>query len=61
MLTGRTGLRLPHMCCRRDRKFVLSYFCGDDTLAIFEPPQRNSGITGGKFLERMQAGPLLEG
>lgn len=33
---------------------MLSYFCGDDTLSIFEPPQRNSGISGGKFLERMK-------
>lgn len=24
----------------------------DDTLAVFEPPQRNSGFIGGKFLER---------
>ncbi len=36
----------------RERSFVLSYFCGDDTLSIFEPPQRNTGITGGRFLER---------
>jgi hypothetical protein len=26
----------------------------DDTIAIFEPPQQNSGIIGGKFLERME-------
>ncbi|DBB10039.1 TPA: Protofilament ribbon protein [Trebouxia sp. C0006] len=36
----------------RERKFVLSYFLADDTLSIFEPPQRNTGITGGKYLER---------
>jgi hypothetical protein len=24
----------------------------DDTIAVFEPPQKNSGIVGGKFLER---------
>ena len=34
--------------------FVLSFFLGDDTLSIFEPPRRNSGIIGGKFLERMR-------
>jgi len=34
------------------RRFVLSYFMMDDTVQIFEPPQRNSGIAGGKFLER---------
>ncbi|KAK9810289.1 hypothetical protein WJX72_008124 [[Myrmecia] bisecta] len=36
----------------RERKFVLSYFLADDTLSVFEPPQRNTGITGGKYLER---------
>ena len=36
------------------RLFVLSYFMGDDTLSIFEPPLRNSGLPGGKFLERMK-------
>lgn len=24
----------------------------DDTLAVFEPPQRNTGIIGGKFMAR---------
>lgn len=35
-----------------DRRFIISYFLSDDTLLVFEPPQRNSGIIGGKFLER---------
>ena len=35
-----------------DRQFVISYYMEDDTLSVFEPPQRNSGIIGGKFLER---------
>ena len=35
-----------------DRKFIMSYFLADDTISIFEPPTRNSGIIGGKFLER---------
>lgn len=26
----------------------------DDSLLIFEPPIRNSGIVGGKFLERQR-------
>ncbi|KAK9831357.1 hypothetical protein WJX81_005284 [Elliptochloris bilobata] len=34
------------------RRFVLSYFMADDTMSVFEPPVRNSGIVGGKFLER---------
>ena len=37
-----------------DRKFVISFFLADDTMAIFEPPIRNSGIIGGKFLERSE-------
>lgn len=36
------------------REFILSYFVSDDTLSVFEPPQRNSGIVGGKFLERCE-------
>jgi len=35
-----------------DRRFTISYFLADDTVLVFEPPQRNSGIKGGKFLER---------
>ncbi|KAG5459909.1 MAG: hypothetical protein BJ554DRAFT_8112 [Olpidium bornovanus] len=34
------------------RMFVLSYYLSDDTLSLYEPPARNSGFTGGKFLER---------
>ncbi|XP_068772171.1 EF-hand domain-containing family member C2 isoform X8 [Struthio camelus] len=36
----------------KDRKFIISYFLSDDTISVFEPMQRNSGILGGKFLER---------
>ncbi|EDV26223.1 EF-hand domain-containing family member C2 [Trichoplax sp. H2] len=35
-----------------DRRFIVSYFLSDDTIKVFEPPQRNSGIIGGKFFER---------
>ncbi|XP_020497125.2 EF-hand domain-containing protein 1 [Labrus bergylta] len=34
------------------RRFVLSYFLADDMISIFEKPTRNSGIIGGKFLEK---------
>lgn len=34
------------------RRFVVQYFLADDTLLIFEPPIRNSGIVGGKLIER---------
>ena len=33
-------------------RFIISYFLSDDTILVFEPLQRNSGILGGKFLER---------
>lgn len=33
---------------------MLSFFMADDTLAIFEPPLRNSFVVGGKYLERRQ-------
>lgn len=36
------------------RRFVLSYFMMDDSIQIFEQPVRNSGIAGGKFLERQK-------
>lgn len=35
-----------------DRVFIISYFLSDDTVLVFEPPIRNSGIVSGKFLER---------
>merc|ERR1719181_1839442 len=34
------------------RIFVIKYFLADDTVAAFEPPQKNSGIIGGKFIQR---------
>nr|XP_023656606.1 EF-hand domain-containing family member C2 [Paramormyrops kingsleyae] len=36
----------------RERLFIISFYLSDDTISVFEPPQRNSGVTGGKFLER---------
>ena len=49
------GLEHELLCliCRK-RSFVLSCFLSDDTLAIFEPITKNSGIVGGKYLERRQ-------
>ncbi|XP_028655593.1 EF-hand domain-containing family member C2 [Erpetoichthys calabaricus] len=35
-----------------ERIFIISYFLSDDTISVFEPPQTNSGVIGGKFLER---------
>ncbi|XP_062324214.1 EF-hand domain-containing protein 1 [Osmerus eperlanus] len=34
------------------RRFILSYFLSDDMISIFETSTRNSGIIGGKFLEK---------
>lgn len=34
------------------RRFVIQYFIEDDTISIMEPPVRNSGLMGGKFLRR---------
>ncbi|KAG8545694.1 hypothetical protein GDO81_020488 [Engystomops pustulosus] len=36
----------------KERRFILSYYLSDDTISIFEPQIRNSGIIGGKFLEK---------
>lgn len=40
--------------CNEIRKFVVTYYLADDTISIFEPAQRNSGIIGGKFLQRQK-------
>jgi len=34
------------------RIFIMSYFVENSSISIQEPPQRNTGIIGGKFLER---------
>ncbi|XP_040004665.1 EF-hand domain-containing family member C2 [Xiphias gladius] len=36
----------------RDRVFIISFYLCDDSISVFEHPQRNSGVRGGKFLER---------
>jgi hypothetical protein len=36
------------------RRFVISFFMVDQTVAIYEPPVSNSGFVGGKFLERQR-------
>lgn len=36
----------------KNRRFIVSYRLADDMITIYEPPVRNSGIIGGKFLER---------
>lgn len=34
------------------RRFVITWFLEDDTLQVFEPPKRNSGLLAGKILTR---------
>jgi len=36
------------------RKFVIDYYTHDGTLQISEPPQRNSGVVGGRFLRKAE-------
>lgn len=35
-----------------ERKFIISYYCRDDALQIFEIADRNSGRQSGKFMEK---------
>lgn len=35
--------------------FIISYYLADDTIGVYEPPARNSGFMGGKFMERCRA------
>lgn len=37
-----------------NRKFIVSFYVGDDTIQVYEVCDRNSGRLGGKFLERKQ-------
>jgi len=34
------------------RKFIISFYCGDDTIQVYESCDKNSGRVGGKFMER---------
>ncbi|XP_059198699.1 EF-hand domain-containing family member C2 [Centropristis striata] len=36
----------------RDRRFIISFYLSDDSISVFEHPQKNSGVLGGKFLKR---------
>mmetsp|Transcript_1562 Transcript_1562/g.1529 ORF Transcript_1562/g.1529 Transcript_1562/m.1529 type:complete len:280 (+) Transcript_1562:703-1542(+) len=47
--TARFNTQIPEDV---DRRFIICFFLADDTLSIFEPAQKNSGVVGGKFLER---------
>ena len=32
-----------------DRRFIITFYLNDDTVMVYEPQQRNSGIVSGKF------------
>jgi EF-hand domain-containing protein 1 len=34
------------------RQFIISFYCGDDTVQIYEICDKNSGRMGGRFMER---------
>ena len=35
-----------------NRKFIVSFYCGDDSIQVYEVCDKNSGRIGGKFMER---------
>jgi len=36
-----------------DRRFIITYYLEDDTISVYEPQQRNSGIIHTKFLGKL--------
>lgn len=36
------------------RRFIITLYMNDDTVMVYEPQVRNSGIVSGKFLEKMK-------
>lgn len=34
------------------REFIISFYCGDDSILVYEVCDKNSGRVGGKFMER---------
>ena len=51
----------PKFAADASRKFVISFNLFDNTAAVFEPPERNSGIMGGKFLENNKYKTVMNG
>lgn len=46
---ARFNTRVPE---DHERRFIISFYLADDTISIYEPPQKNSGIMEGSFLKR---------
>ena len=47
--TARFNTRVPEDV---DRRFIISFYLSDDSLSIYEPAQKNSGIMHGPFLQK---------
>jgi len=47
--TCRFNTRVPEDV---ERRFIISFYLSDDTISVFEPAQKNSGIIEGPFLQR---------
>lgn len=47
--TARFNTRVPEDV---DRRFIISFYLSDDSVSIYEPDVRNSGIISGPFLRR---------
>jgi hypothetical protein len=47
--TSRLNTKVPEDV---DRRFIISFYLADDTISIYEPAQKNSGIKEGPFLQR---------
>lgn len=37
-----------------DQKYIVTFFCGDDTIEVYKLNIKNSGIQGGKFIQRQR-------
>lgn len=47
--TARFNTRVPEDV---ERRFIISFYISDDSVSIYEPAMKNSGIVEGRFLER---------
>ena len=47
--TARFNTRVPEDI---ERRFIISFYMADDSISIYEPAQKNSGIIPGAFLKR---------
>lgn len=52
---------ISHNKDEHNRKFIVSFYCGDDTVQVYQNADKNSGIWGGKFLERKKHEHKTEG